>query len=105
MRRTGPGEASADRVPTRTCIGCRAKVAKAELTRVVFDGQVVRVDADQRLPGRGAYLHPGCLSRALRTRAVPRALRVPPGVLLSVADDLAELERQAARLGDFSVTP
>jgi hypothetical protein len=48
-----------------------------ELLRVVaVDGQVV-VDAHRRLPGRGAWLHPGadCLAKAERRRAFPRALK------------------------------
>jgi predicted RNA-binding protein YlxR (DUF448 family) len=49
-----------------------------ELLRVVVvDGQLV-VDERRRLPGRGAWLHPvaGCLAKAERRRAFPRALRV-----------------------------
>ncbi|WP_235022663.1 YlxR family protein [Amycolatopsis alkalitolerans] len=43
---------------------------------VAKDGQVV-VDERRRLPGRGAWLHPdpGCLAKAERRRAFPRALR------------------------------
>ena len=50
-----------------------------ELLRVVaVDGHLV-VDTRRRLPGRGAWLHPGpdCLAKAERRRAFPRALRVP----------------------------
>ena len=61
----------------RTCVGCRRKAEKSELVRLVRQ-QVVVVDPAQRAPGRGAYLHPGpdCLTRALRQRALLRALRV-----------------------------
>ena len=43
--------------PVRSCVGCGAKRAQAELTRVALDpeGEVV-VDKERRLPGRGAYL-------------------------------------------------
>ncbi|WP_425546382.1 YlxR family protein [Amycolatopsis minnesotensis] len=46
-----------------------------------MDGCLV-VDERRRLPGRGAWLHPGpeCLAKAERRRAFPRALRVS-GVL------------------------
>nr|WP_246258316.1 YlxR family protein [Amycolatopsis anabasis] len=46
-----------------------------------MDGHLV-VDERRRLPGRGAWLHPGpeCLTKAERRRAFPRALRVS-GVL------------------------
>ncbi|WP_245900413.1 YlxR family protein [Prauserella shujinwangii] len=42
-----------------------------------MDGHLV-VDERRRLPGRGAWLHPdpGCLTKAERRRAFPRALRV-----------------------------
>ncbi|MFD9896465.1 YlxR family protein [Amycolatopsis sp. NPDC059027] len=45
---------------------------------VVKDGRLV-VDERRRLPGRGAWLHPGpdCLAKAERRRAFPRALRDP----------------------------
>ena len=62
----------------RTCVGCGTRAAKSDLLRVVaVDGEIV-VDPAARRPGRGAYLHPskGCLERARRRRAIPRALRV-----------------------------
>ncbi len=63
--------------PVRTCIGCRRPAGKTELVRLVWQQGVV-LDHRQRLPGRGAYLHPqvDCLQQALRRRAVGRALRV-----------------------------
>jgi predicted RNA-binding protein YlxR (DUF448 family) len=63
--------------PERTCVGCRQKAAKTELLRVVADqaGQVV-IDYRQSAPGRGAYLHPECLTANLRKRVLERALRV-----------------------------
>ncbi|WP_432845488.1 YlxR family protein [Amycolatopsis sp. CA-161197] len=43
---------------------------------VVVAGRLV-VDESRRLPGRGAWVHPvpGCLAKAERKRAFPRALR------------------------------
>ena len=61
----------------RTCIGCRRTAGKTELVRLVWQQGVV-IDHRQRTPGRGAYLHPeaGCLTQALKRRAVGRALKV-----------------------------
>jgi uncharacterized protein len=69
--------------PLRTCIGCRLRVVKSDLLRVVAVGAPLRSevipDPRGRMPGRGVYLHPdlGCLDLAERRRAFPRALRLP----------------------------
>lgn len=58
------------------CAGCRERADKASLVRLVWNGaDSVTVDARQRLPGRGVYLHPGCAERALKSRAIARGLR------------------------------
>jgi predicted RNA-binding protein YlxR (DUF448 family) len=65
-------------VPTRTCLGCRARRPKAELVRLVRrDDGVVGVDADTCLPGRGAYVCPeaGCVERALKSGKLSHAFR------------------------------
>lgn len=65
--------------PVRTCVGCRARADKSDLLRVVaIEGECVP-DLHNRLPGRGAHMHPDlrCLDLAVRRRAFPRALRVP----------------------------
>ncbi|WP_051124735.1 YlxR family protein [Amycolatopsis benzoatilytica] len=80
----------------RTCVGCRKRELAGELLRVVaVDGRLV-VDERRRLPGRGAWLHPGpdCLAKAERKRAFPRALRAP-GAL-----DAAGLHEHAAFAAD-----
>ncbi|GAA3626171.1 YlxR family protein [Microlunatus ginsengisoli] len=63
--------------PVRTCTGCRKRGDKHELLRVVARDGAVEPDPRQVLPGRGAYLHPAveCLDKALRRRAIGRALR------------------------------
>jgi predicted RNA-binding protein YlxR (DUF448 family) len=68
--------------PIRTCIGCRERVAKRELLRVILrideDGlPAVVADPEGTAPGRGAHLHPtdACLELAVRRRAFARALR------------------------------
>lgn len=92
-------------MPERTCVGCRGKAEKAELTRVVFDGARFAIDHPQTAPGRGAYLHPQCGSRALKTRALPRALRVTTGSPAQLADVLAELARQGPAWAKPAVGP
>ena len=63
----------------RTCVGCRARVAKSDLLRVVARGDQIVPDPRARLPGRGAYLHLSqkCFEQAVRRRAFARALRQP----------------------------
>ncbi|WP_347347958.1 YlxR family protein [Nigerium sp.] len=88
-------------MPERTCVGCRGKAEQADLVRiVVVDGRFA-VDARRRLGGRGAYLHPGCVARARKTRAVQRALRAGAGEPAQLAEVLEALEapEQARSLG------
>ncbi|AIY03857.1 MULTISPECIES: YlxR family protein [Arthrobacter] len=68
----------------RTCIGCRKATARDQLIRLVRStngtGETVAlVDVQARMPGRGAWLHPGleCWRLAIKRRAIGRAL---PGV-------------------------
>ena len=82
--------------PVRTCVGCRTRAPRAALLRLVArHGQIV---ADDRavLPGRGAWLHQReeCLDKALRTRAIVRALRVSTPV------DTQTLETRIRRNGE-----
>src|SRR5947209_4438691 len=78
---SAPGATSATG-PVRTCVGCRATGSRSALLRVVVGtddagAPALVVDADRRMPGRGAWLHPdpGCLETAERRRALGRALR------------------------------
>lgn len=66
-------------VPIRTCMGCGRKAEKAALIRVVnAPGSTLRVDLHQRLPGRGAWLHPhkDCYARARKTGRLTRSIRL-----------------------------
>jgi predicted RNA-binding protein YlxR (DUF448 family) len=79
--------------PVRTCVGCRNRVAKSDLLRVVVvEGSLVP-DPRGNLPGRGAHLHPDpqCLASAERRRAFGRALRLdrPPDAA-ALADYVAQ---------------
>ncbi|WP_414637415.1 YlxR family protein [Actinophytocola sp.] len=83
----------------RTCVGCRGRALAGELLRVVVvDGELV-LDLRRRIGGRGAWLHPdpGCLTRAERRRAFPRALRVPGP--LDVAGVRGQLEQRTHTTG------
>ncbi|WP_344757185.1 YlxR family protein [Leifsonella bigeumensis] len=68
--------------PVRTCLGCRKRVDRSAVMRVVArEGEVV-VDHTATLPGRGAWVHPTreCIDSALRRKAFGRALRVESGL-------------------------
>ena len=90
------------RLPQRTCVGCRKARPKAELIRLVATeaGRRVTLDASGRLPGRGAYLCKDtcseCFGRAERRRAVSRSLRVGHDVIedSALGDQLRRLNQE-----------
>lgn len=47
-------------------------------------------DPEAIRPGRGAWLHPGCLEAAERRKAFTRALRAPAAPDLSVLKEFVE---------------
>ena len=63
--------------PRRTCVGCGEAADPRTLVRLRLDGVRVVVDVEGTGGGRGAWLHPGagCLERAVKRRAFPRAFR------------------------------
>ena len=66
-------------IPIRQSIGCRSQKPKNELIRVVRSPQGdVSLDFRGKAPGRGAYLcrDPQCLKKAVKSRALERALSV-----------------------------
>jgi uncharacterized protein len=69
------------REPVRTCVGCRQRVDKGALLRVVLgpDGGFA-ADPTGRAPGRGAYVHRDavCVEAAVKRGALGRALRAGP---------------------------
>ena len=66
-------------IPGRTCVGCREKKEKSELLRLVAaeDGKVLP-DETGKAAGRGAYLCrcTSCLEKAIRSKALDRALKL-----------------------------
>lgn len=81
--------------PIRMCVGCRERFLKQELIRVVRvpDGQIV-IDDKGKVSGRGAYVckNAQCLSKAVKTRALQRALEVDIGndLLNQLKEDIIE---------------
>ena len=65
------------KIPQRQCMGCRERMAKKELIRVVrgTDG-TVSLDFSGKKNGRGAYICPKmeCLIRARKSNALARSL-------------------------------
>jgi hypothetical protein len=79
----------------RSCVGCRQKVAPAELTRWVFAGGAsVLPDLARRSFGRGAWLHPqpGCFKKAGAgfSRAFKTPIKISGAELASLLDSAAE---------------
>lgn len=65
------------KAPMRMCVACRQMRPKKELIRIVRTPEgAVMLDRTGRANGRGAYLCDSleCLNRAVKTRALERAL-------------------------------
>ncbi|MDU2269006.1 YlxR family protein [Winkia neuii] len=67
----------APRKRDRTCVGCRSRDSRDRMVRLVQDGKQAVVCSPVAHSGRGAWIHPDpmCLQRAVKTGAIPRALR------------------------------
>ena len=68
------------KIPMRMCVACREMRAKKDLMRVVRTAEgELRLDRTGKLSGRGAYLcrSAACLERAIKIRALERALEAP----------------------------
>ena len=67
------------KIPMRQCMGCRERLPKREMIRVVrcTDGNV-RLDFSGKLSGRGAYICPKgeCLKKARKAKSLDRSLEV-----------------------------
>ena len=67
------------KIPMRQCMGCRERLPKREMIRVVrcVDGNV-QLDFSGKLNGRGAYICPkaDCLKKARTAKALDRSLEV-----------------------------
>jgi len=68
------------KIPMRQCLGCREMKPKKELIRVVRSPEgAISLDFRGKANGRGAYVcpDPACLKKAIRARALERALDTP----------------------------
>ncbi|MDO4543022.1 MAG: YlxR family protein [Clostridia bacterium] len=79
------------KIPMRMCVACRQMQPKKTLVRIVNtteDGVII--DHTGKRNGRGAYLchNVECLNRAIKTKALDRALEKP--VPVSLFDELRE---------------
>ena len=67
------------KIPMRQCMGCRERLAKRAMIRVVrcTDGNV-QLDFSGKLNGRGAYICPkaDCLKKVRKSKALDRSLEV-----------------------------
>ena len=68
------------KIPQRQCMGCRERMEKKALIRVVRtpEGEVM-LDFSGKLNGRGAYICPkaDCLRKAQKAKSLERSLEVP----------------------------
>jgi predicted RNA-binding protein YlxR (DUF448 family) len=78
-------------VPMRTCVVCRDKAGKRQLTRVVRTPEGVFVDPTGKMNGRGAYVCEQCWERAVHSDVLAKALKAP----------LTEADRERLRNAGF----
>lgn len=65
------------KIPMRMCVACREMQPKKDLLRIVRTPEgAIEIDRSGRMNGRGAYLcgRRECLEKAIKTRALERAL-------------------------------
>ena len=67
------------KIPMRQCMGCRERLPKREMIRVVRTPEgVVQLDFSGKLNGRGAYICPKCecLKKTRKAKSLDRSLEV-----------------------------
>lgn len=64
--------------PQRTCVACREKKDKRDLTRFIIADARLKIDESGKMNGRGAYLcsQPACWELAAARSLMARVLRV-----------------------------
>ena len=89
------------KIPMRQCTGCREMKPKRELVRVVRSPEgEVSIDFKGKSPGRGAYVcrNAECLKKAVKTRALSRALDV------EIPEDIYSVLMEQMEAGDGAGT-
>ena len=90
----------AKKIPMRMCVSCREMKPKKELARIVrTPEEKVLLDASGRANGRGAYLCKNriCLEKAVKSRALERALevKIEPETYDALRAQMMDHEQQA----------
>ena len=64
-------------IPQRTCIVCREKKDKRDLSRLIITDTGLQVDVSGKMNGRGAYVckSPDCWESAMSQSLLAKALR------------------------------
>lgn len=83
------------KIPMRMCVACRTMRPKKELLRIVRSAEgAVSIDPTGRAAGRGAYIcrDIACLERAVKTKALERALeqKVEPALYEKLKADFTQ---------------
>ncbi|MDO4565393.1 MAG: YlxR family protein [Clostridia bacterium] len=83
------------KIPMRMCVACRQMQPKKTLVRIVNTAdEGVVIDRTGKRNGRGAYLcpNPDCLKKAVKIRAIERALEaaVPPELYERLKEEFSD---------------
>ncbi len=91
----------------RTCVVCRAKGTKSSLVRVVLRDGAPVLDLDQKLPGRGGYVHRSldCASKMAQPGRWERALRAAQGSVRAEDIRRAAHDLMGTLRGELPVEP
>ena len=81
-------------VPQRMCIACRQMKNKAELIRIVKNGEAISVDRTGKAAVRGAYIccDKECIEKAAKQKILNRAFKceVPREIYLKLEEHINE---------------
>ncbi len=81
--------------PLRMCVACRQMKPKGELIKVVKTENEAKLDINQKMSGRGAYIckNEVCIENARKRRAFARHFKMP------VSENIYEEISEAAKNG------